>query len=56
MNRGPRCDASPCGQSPAGWYCRYGPSVNTRLKLEQDGEIWLFPRPLPDQTLDSLEE
>jgi peptidoglycan/xylan/chitin deacetylase (PgdA/CDA1 family) len=25
------------GQSPAGWYCRYGPSVNTRRLLVEHG-------------------
>ena len=25
------------GQSPAGWYCRYGPSVNTRRLLVEEG-------------------
>jgi len=26
-----------CGQRPRGWYCRYGPSVNTRELLVQEG-------------------
>ncbi len=26
-----------CGRRPLGWYCRYGPSVNTRELLVEDG-------------------
>jgi peptidoglycan/xylan/chitin deacetylase (PgdA/CDA1 family) len=26
-----------CGQRPVGWYCRYGPSVNTRELLIEEG-------------------
>jgi peptidoglycan/xylan/chitin deacetylase (PgdA/CDA1 family) len=26
-----------CGERPAGWYCRYGPSVNTRELLVEEG-------------------
>lgn len=26
-----------CGQRPLGWYCRYGPSVNTRRLLVEEG-------------------
>ena len=26
-----------CGQRPLGWYCRYGPSVNTRELLVEEG-------------------
>jgi len=26
-----------CGQRPQGWYCRYGPSVNTRELLVEEG-------------------
>ena len=26
-----------CGERPRGWYCRYGPSVNTRELLVEDG-------------------
>jgi len=26
-----------CGQRPVGWYCRYGPSVNTRELLVEEG-------------------
>lgn len=26
-----------CGQRPEGWYCRYGPSVNTRELLVEEG-------------------
>ena len=26
-----------CGQRPLGWYCRYGPSVNTRELVVEDG-------------------
>lgn len=26
-----------CGQRPRGWYCRYGPSVNTRELLVEEG-------------------
>jgi allantoinase len=30
-----------CGTSPVGWYCRYGPSVNTReLLVEQGGFLY----------------
>jgi len=28
---------STCGERPAGWYCRYGPSVNTRELLVEEG-------------------
>lgn len=28
-----------CGQRPVGWYCRYGPSVNTRELLVESGEF-----------------
>ena len=32
---------STCGQRPEGWYCRYGPSVNTReLLLEEGGFVY----------------
>ena len=26
-----------CGERPSGWYCRYGPSVNTRELLVEEG-------------------
>jgi hypothetical protein len=26
-----------CGERPRGWYCRYGPSVNTRELLVEEG-------------------
>ena len=26
-----------CGERPLGWYCRYGPSVNTRELLVAEG-------------------
>ena len=26
-----------CGERPLGWYCRYGPSVNTRELLVEEG-------------------
>ena len=30
-----------CGQRPEGWYCRYGPSVNTReLVVEEGGFVY----------------
>ena len=30
-----------CGQRPLGWYCRYGPSVNTReLVVEEGGFVY----------------
>lgn len=28
-----------CGAPPAGWYCRYGPSVNTRQLLVENGSF-----------------
>ena len=45
-----------CGVRPSGWYCRYGPSVNTRELLVEEGgfvydsesltEVWPEHRPL----------
>lgn len=28
-----------CGQRPSGWYCRYGPSINTRELLVEEGNF-----------------
>jgi peptidoglycan/xylan/chitin deacetylase (PgdA/CDA1 family) len=28
-----------CGRRPLGWYCRYGPSVNTRELVVEDGDF-----------------
>ena len=30
-----------CGERPSGWYCRYGPSVNTRELLVEEGGLRL---------------
>jgi hypothetical protein len=29
-----------CGERPRGWYCRYGPSVNTRPLLVEEGRFY----------------
>ena len=32
------------GARPLGWYCRYGPSLNTRRLLVEEGSfLWTFP-------------
>lgn len=41
MDRAVQSLSATCGQAPLGWYCRYGPSVNTReLVVEHGGFLY----------------
>jgi allantoinase len=35
-----RVSSEPVGERPRGWYCRYGPSVNTRPLLVEEGSFY----------------